>query len=231
MAILHKIFPKIIYESFYYDSDNFRQIVIDTIHTYCDTNGQTGEHTGNVNIHLDSNYVPFFNFVAGCVKDYVKTVNEISSDNFNYHLVKSWFNASTSEDNPKHDHSDAHISFVYYCNTPTQFEKQIVFHNDFNSGLSSLDLFSGMQILNSPNKDYNRYSFPTKQGKIYIFSSKVPHSVENLYSYDINKFLPIMCPADAEKNRISLAGDFILTYKHKSPKHLGLQPVSNWITF
>lgn len=229
--VLHKIFPKIVYESFYIDHDNFRKTVLDTIHMHCNMDGQTSEGTGHVNIHLDAKYRDFYKFVSSCIKDYVNSVNEVNPDNFNYHLVKSWFNASTAEDNPKHDHSDAHVSFVYYVNTPREFEKQLVFYSDFNPGSSPLDLFSGMQVLNSRNRESNIARLPTNQGTIYIFSSRLAHSVENVYNYEGNKFLPIFNQEDANKNRICIAGDFILTYKNVSSKHLGIQPMENWLTF
>jgi hypothetical protein len=36
---------------------------------------------------------------------------------------------------------------------------------------------------------------------------------------------------DLTKRRISIASDAVLTYKEKSAKALGIQPVSNWRSF
>ena len=36
---------------------------------------------------------------------------------------------------------------------------------------------------------------------------------------------------DYRRHRVAIAGDFLLTYKDKQAKSLGLQPVENWRTF
>lgn len=233
-GICHKVFPKIIYESFYDDHINFREIVLNTIQFHCDNTGLTSEYTKHVSIHHDLRYENFYKFTAECVRDYLRRL-ETNYEIFSLNLVKSWFNVTANSNNPTHNHADAHVSFAYYVNTPTNFQKEIIFHNDFCGVSSSIDLFSGLNFMNTSNfnNDYIWKKFATEQGKIFVFPGNMPHSVSNLsYCSDQeNPVVPIFSYADAEKNRICISGDFILTYKEVCGKHLGLQPIYNWKIF
>jgi hypothetical protein len=70
-------------------------------------------------------------------------------------------------------------------------------------------------------------SYEAKEGKVIVFPSRLDHMTTVFDGND-----DITADVDViKKRRISISGDFLITYK--KPKHvaMGLQPVKNWRIF
>ncbi len=229
--IAHGLFPTLITEGVNDDHVAFKQLFINNVHNHMTTDGRSDESTGNVDIHTDTNFTDFFKFVADNVRDYVATMG-INPELFDYNLVKSWLNVTKESDNPIHDHADAHVSFSYYVNIPTDVEKFIVFYNPHDTN----SLYHGMTNFNVDSFNaFNSqtWSFNPREGTIYVFPGKLKHSVMSNGHAE-----PVISPEVGSKNsadlmtkRITIAGDFLLTHKEKTSQFLGLQPVKNWRQF
>jgi len=123
---------------------------------------------------------------------------------------------------PPHNHADAHLSFVYYINVPD--DKASPLHMIAPDERLN-DLVGGMFLRNKNieavkyNNQYNCNSveFRPYEGALIIFPARLKHFVESTQPSD-----------NIENRRISLAGDFILTFKETTARSMGLQPISNW---
>jgi hypothetical protein len=224
----HSLFPTLITERSNDNHATFKKVFVNNVHKHMTEDGRSDESTGHVDIHTDPGFKEFFTFIADSVREYVSTLN-IDPDTFEYNLVKSWLNTTTESDNPIHDHADAHVSFSYYVNIPEGLEKFLVFYrpHDTNS------LYNGM--LNFNINEHNAFNASTwklrpEEGKVFVFPSSLKHSVLAPH-HDEPVFVPEMGTVDVMSRRICIAGDFLLTHKHKTTQFLGLQPVKNWRTF
>lgn len=217
------LFPTLVAADLYDDKDSFKKIFFDNIDQYTREDGVTGEASGNVDLHLNPNFNGLFTFVSSVADQYIgKLVG--TEDIWEPWLVKSWFSDFNV---PAHDHADAHLSFVYYVNVSEQRASPLHFIPPADR---ANDLVSGMFL---PNKDvdvvteYNNYNcssatFVPQEGMVIVFPAKLRHVVEP----DVNSR-----PERIHDRRISIAGDFVLTFKQKTSRSMGLQPVSNWRSF
>ena len=224
---VHYAFPTLIFEDYYEDNKKFLEILSKSWedHFY---NGYSNELTNNLDIHLDVRYKDLYCFLSKSIKKYLQALN--IADNFDINFVKSWFNILGESTTPLHSHGDAHISIVYYANTPDDMGQFLRFHYFDNERQA----FPGLYDYN--NSGYNEsnsrtYSINTYQGQVVVFSSKIPHD-----TFGDGKILnapeePVKSFYDLNKKRICIASDIILTYKDKINKPLGLQPVYNWRKF
>jgi uncharacterized protein (TIGR02466 family) len=226
----YSLFPTLICEEFYDDKENFKQIFLENAFQHI-TNGESGELSGNVDVHLNPAFQNFFEFVAQNAKQFV-SVLEIDPEIFHFSIVKTWLNITRESDNPAHDHSDSHLSFTYYVNVPEDIHKNFVVYcpHEINS------LYYGMLQFNV--REYNQFNSAnhqllTEEGKLLLFPSRLRHSVTS-----VDHLNPILKPEtkvetveQLKNKRISIAGDFILTHKNKTSQFLGLQPIKNWKTY
>lgn len=230
---IYPLFPVLVTENMALEHQEFKDIFLKNIFKHLNSAGHSNESTGHVSIHKDTEFSKFFDFVIVSIKEYISTL-KIDPKVFNYSFVKSWFNITKNSDNPIHDHDDAHISFTYYINTPKNILKDFVVYNYKNNTNS---LYAGMLRV-CEISEYNIFNstswkIPTEEGKLLIFPSSLTHSV-----ISVDHQNPVVINEPGCKNidqlmhsRIAIAGDIILTYKEKSNKHLGLQPISNWLTY
>jgi len=228
---LYPLFPTLVCEDFYYDSQKFKKIFFDNAFNHI-TDGESGEASGNVIVHLDPAFEDFFSFVSKKAKEYVSAL-KIDPEIFDFNIVKTWLNITRESDNPKHEHGDAHMSFSYYVHVPDDVEKYLTMYRPEEM---SNELYHGMLDFNV--QEYNEFNcmswyFPTEEGKIFLFPSKIKHSVMSK-----NHTYPILVEErklesvnDLAQNRICIAGDFVLTHKQKTTQALGLQPIKNWKTY
>lgn len=217
------LFPTLVGVDLYDDRNSFKKTFFDSIDQYKREDGVTGEASGNVDLHTNPYFTNIFTFISNVAQQYIEKIVG-TKDIWEPWLVKSWFSDFSV---PAHDHADAHLSFVYYVNVPAGQANPLHF---IPSNDRANDLVNGMFL---PNKDidvvteYNNYNcssatFVPQEGMVIVFPARLRHVVEP----DLNER-----PETIQDRRISIAGDFILTFKEKTPRSMGLQPVSNWRTF
>lgn len=215
------LFPTLVGTEIYKDHANFKKKFFDSLPKYTREDGITGEESGHVAIHLNPDFEDFFQFVSSVAEDYIEELVG-SKDIWEPWIVKSWFSDFSV---PMHDHADAHLSFVYYVNVP--LGKASSLH--MIPPVDRLNDLTGGMFLKNKNvevvKQNNQYNcdsvlFHPSEGALVLFPARMKHVVE-----------PIQQSDNIYDRRISIAGDFILTFKETTARSMGLQPVSNWRSF
>lgn len=188
-----------------------------------DEHGYSMETTGNVNLHHDDELSDIFDFAASSAFEYMNTLQ--LNDEFDLNLVKTWLNIITEFHTPNHNHADAHLSFVYYVQIPDELDKPVNFLvKDIPN-----ELFHGMT--NASIKEWNMWNSPTwyfkpTEGQMFMFPGKLFHYTSGYGSGSPDA--PVKTLDDLKPRRISIAGDFVLTYKQRIGRAYGIMPVSNW---
>jgi hypothetical protein len=224
---IHALFPTLFLEETNPNHDRTKAVAMNALMNHLDSDGYSEENTGHVTIHHDPLFTPIYSMATAIAKQYCE-VMQVDPSNFDFNIVKSWFNIIKDRSTPFHNHADAHLSFVYYINVPTECAQPIQFYaqND------KYEPFPGFAKFNSPAEwnVFNSYawSFPASEGTMYLFPARMNHDTVGKTTM---RDPGIKTIEDAKTHRISLAGDIILTYKEKSAKALGLQPKRNWRTF
>lgn len=227
MMVTHALFPTVIGEFQYPKHEEFRQLFFDVGLKHFTSEGYSEEETGHVTIHHDPAFEDLYKYLSECIEEYLATLN-VDSDNFNINIVKSWLNVLQTRSTPTHSHKDAHISFVYYVNAPESCNQAIRFHNE-----RPVEPFAGCVRFNNSKNVWNvlnsyTWQFMPQQGTIFVFPASVGHDT---LGGPVVKDEGVKTKTDLTKRRISIASDAVLTYKEKSAKPLGIQPVSNWRSF
>lgn len=188
-----------------------------------DEHGYSMETTGNVDLHHDDELSDIFDFAASSAFEYMNTLQ--LNDEFDLNLVKTWLNIITEFHTPNHNHADAHLSFVYYVQIPDELNKPVNFLvKDIPN-----ELFHGMT--NASIKEWNMWNSPTWyfkpiEGQMFMFPGKLFHYTSGYGSGSPDA--PVKTLDDLKPRRISIAGDFVLTYKQRIGRAYGIMPVSNW---
>jgi uncharacterized protein (TIGR02466 family) len=224
--IAHTLFPTLIGEFQYPNHANMKNIVLKNIPKYMSEDGFSNESTGHVDIHLEQSFKELYQFLNNCCFEYLKTLN-LDENAFQVNFVKSWFNILKNRQTPLHSHRDAHLSIVYYVNIPTDKENPIRFVPEKNRN----DPFDGC-IKNNLNGDWNllnsySWQFMPQEGTIFIFPSHLEHETVGSSSPEFG----FKSTDDLMSARVCIASDIILTYREKTSKYLGLQPIENWRNF
>jgi Putative 2OG-Fe(II) oxygenase len=221
--IAHALFPTLVAEFHYDKKDDFKNRFFNRVFHHMNEHGYSMETTGNVNIHLDDELSDLFDFAASNAFQYLKTM-EIN-DEFDLNLVKSWLNIITEFHTPYHNHQDAHLSFVYYIQIPEGMDKPVNFAihdkpNELFHGMSNANIIS-WNTWNSPT-----WFFNPVEGQMFMFPGKLYHYTSGSGSGSPD--MPVKTLDDLKPRRISIAGDFVLTYKKKIGRAYGIMPISNW---
>ena len=227
--ISHALFSTLVCEFHYPNHQEFRESFLSDGLKFFDADGYSGENTGHVAMHHEPNFEDLYKFGTECIVNYLNEMN-IDSDNFDIHIIKSWLNVLKSRNTPKHNHRDAHVSLVYYVNAPDEYNQRIVFLRDD----PHFDVFPGCIKNNNSKNIWNSvnsytWSFVPKQGTLYVFPASLNHETEGNGSTMREE--GVFTHTDLLQRRISIASDALLTYKEKSSKSLGIQPISNWKKF
>jgi hypothetical protein len=227
------LFPTLIGSHNYAEKDAFKEKVFRTFKNHVSPQGYSNENTGHLDLHHEKAYEDFFKFVTACARDHVSGLN-IDPSIYDFNIVKAWFNISKTKNNPKHNHSDAHLSFVYYIHTPAEYKKMLCFFLDNNPNAlyaGMLDRASSYTLANAVS-----WAFETDEGTMYTFPAKIPHAVvasaQDVTNIGILNVDQLDEPIKELKTfRVAIAGDIVLTHNEKALVNLGLQPISNWRTF
>jgi hypothetical protein len=227
------LFPTFVGRELFQGASAFKSKVFDTISDHLSDDGYSHELTGHLTLQHDVRYKQFFEFATMSAMQYVACLN-IDPNIYDYNIVKSWFNITKERNNPRHAHSDAHISFVYYISTPIDVKKMLCFFIDESPN----QLYSGMDF-NIKEFCYENslsWSIEVNEGEIYLFPASLAHGVISSksditlqgISNSTEKDIPIL---NIKEFRVAIAGDIILTHKDKALIPMGLQPTKNWRTF
>ena len=209
---IHALFPTLLLEDRNDDADRFKEVAMTAMLDHLDADGYSDESTGHVTLHLDPLFVPVCQMATRLAHQYCE-VMQIDPSNFDFNIV---------------NHGDAHLSFVYYINMPTDAAQPIQFYaqND------KYEPFAGFARFNQPAEwnVFNSYAwqFPASEGTMYLFPARMNHDT---LGKTTKRDAGVESLDEARTMRVSFAGDILLTYKEKSAKSLGLQPKRNWRTF
>lgn len=217
------LFPTLVATETFNRHAEFKQTFFDSLPKYTREDGITGEQSGYVDLHLNPDFEDFFKFVSGVAENYIETLVG-TKDMWQPWLVKTWFSDFNV---PAHNHEDAHLSFVYYVNVPMGAEHPLHFMppvdrlNDLTGGMF-LSYKDAKAVEHNNHYNCNSIMFGPVEGTLIVFPAKLSHMVENTKAER---------PVNIEDRRISLAGDFVLTFKEKQARSMGLQPISSWRNF
>ncbi len=226
-------FPTLVCDFECESHDQFKTIFYNNLEKYVHPEGLEGEHA-NLAFHHNEEFNFFFEEITNCAKQYLSAM-ALDPEQWDFNLVKCWWQSLTNNNIPMHNHSDAHLSFVYYANVPPEsgnliFQHDRTFMNDLTHGMFMDDYEKQL-----PMKSYNAFNsmsvaYEAREGLIVVF----PASLDHMTTPMLDALEGDAQTADVDiikKRRISIAGDFLLTFKN--PKHtaMGLQPVKNWRNF
>jgi uncharacterized protein (TIGR02466 family) len=225
--IEHKLFPTLVGE-FHYDKKNeFKKLFVDNIFKYTSLEGYSSEATGHVNLHHEEQFTDLFKFATKSAKKFVERYN-IDADKFDFNIIKTWMNIKKVASTPLHAHKDAHISFTYYINMPSNCSLPIRFHCG-----EKYEPYAGSIIHNNSKNIWDEinslsWTLTPIEGQMFIFNSGLAHDT---IGEPLNRLESGINKQNILQHRLCLAGDIILTYKEKTASPLGIQPVSNWRNF
>jgi Putative 2OG-Fe(II) oxygenase len=226
-TIEHALFPTLVLETFNEDHETMKGVFEDEIFKHLSDKGFSNELTGHLTMHHVPAFRPVFELATQAAKAYLETLR-VDPDLYQFNVVKSWMNIVRERATPMHAHRDAHLSFVYYLNIPEDADMALVFEQDDYRH----EPFAGC-IKNAPPSEWtwlNSYtwSFGPKEGVMFVFPSSMIHGTP---SKSGDPDTGIFTLEDYRKHRVAVAGDFLLTYKGKQAKSLGVQPIENWRVF
>lgn len=229
------LFPILVCDYDYQHHDDFKQIFFKNIEKYISPyDSGTQDESGIVTLHKFQELSPFYTFVASCAKQYVSKLG-VDPNFWAYHLVKSWWNATEKSNIPEHDHSDSHLSFVYYLNAPADSNKLVFLpphghFNDLTSGLFQQN-YANESCIIERNEFNSSPAYEALEGNLIIFPGKLRHyTISSKASEELDE--STNDPSALKSRRISISGDFLMTFKDPDNRRsMGLQPMSNWIRF
>lgn len=230
--LIHRLFPTAVAEfdcishlqnkKAFYEAFPDHRVVMD------DGGILTGEASGFIYLHNDERLAPLFNFAAECTQQYMLELR-MKTELFSTAIVKSW--VTLTDDNfhvPVHTHATSHFSFVYYVEIPDNSDS-LSFCIDASPNEPYATAFSSKwgdnPLMKNIINDYidinsNQWTFPVKEGKLFVFPSTLPHKTVKI--------------GDLPKGslRVSVAGDVLLIYKEQHPNYpTGLFDPNTWKIF
>ncbi len=206
----HQAFPLVVFEK---EIPGFLSLLYRSFEDgrFDNTAGRiTGELNGKVLIHQDIRLEPFFREIRKAVREYLDHF-KIDKTTYEINFVKTWFTiCDPGQHFPVHYHSCSHISYVYYIQTPGD---PLVLHKK-NPNEWFGDAFKLIKENGYCNGD--GYAITPKAEHLVVFPGSLEHYTT---------------PDDREHQRISLAGDIVLTLKHRTDTETGLLPPRYWKQF
>ena len=206
----HQAFPLLIYEKELTGFLNVLYQGFDDAKFDNSTGKITGELNGKVLVQQDLRLEPFFRAVKKCAVEYMDQF-AIDKSTYEVNFVKSWFTiCDPGQHFPCHYHSCAHISWVYYIQTPGD---PLILHKK-NPNEWFGDAFKLIKENRFNNGD--GYAITPQAQHLIMFPGHLEHYTTS---------------QPREHRRISLAGDILLTLKHRTDTESGLLPPKYWKSF
>lgn len=225
----HAIFPTLVGEFSYDYPQRFKDTFFERVYDHVDSNWNSNEKTGHVNIHHEKSFEELFAFIGQSLKQFIARY-ECDPSKMDAYIVKTWLNIIRDIQTPYHTHADAHVSFVYYVNVPDDIQEPIRFFSEQSGRYVPYPGFTKYANHTGTWHQFNAqaWEFFPKEGDLLIFPSCMPHDTE-LKNREVKSMESVNFPLDKlKKKRISIAGDVILTFKERAAVAMGLQPFSNW---
>lgn len=223
MIKTHEVFPILIAQDEIDIHKQFKEKYFEELKTlwFNGYENETPENSGKCNLHLNSNYLIFFQSLKRSVLKYLDLL-EVEYEKFNINITKSWigYHDKNIPELKPHVHNSSDISFCYYLSSDETSDKFCV-HNLNNINEVSGALF---EIGNKYNliRRYNKYNCDSytitpHEGTVIIFPSKLMHST--LKQQNI-------------KDRYVIAGDIKLNLKSEyNLYHQSIPHPSQWLSF
>ena len=209
-AKFHQAFPLVIYEKKLTGFLNLLYKGYDDAKFDHTTGKITGELNGKVLVHQDRRLEQFFRAVKKSTVEYLEQF-AIDKSTFDVNFVKTWFTiCDPNQTLPCHYHSCSHISWVYYIQTPGD---PLVLHKK-NPNEWFGDAFKLIKENRFNNGD--GYAITPQPEHLIMFPGHLEHYTT---------------AEPREHKRISLAGDIVLTLKHRTDTESGLLPPQYWKQF
>ncbi len=191
-----------------------------------DKDGKSNEFTGHQSVHHDIRFKKVFSDIADTIRNHLKTLG-VDTSMIEVYIQKSFFNVKRHHGNPKHNHVESHISFTYYPHIHKSRSQQLIFYQD--RGKVSNDIYE--QFLDSNAREWHdinasSYSLPVSEGDIFVFPSKLVHSVTNEGGAESFKTIE-----ELKLSRFCVVGDAVLTRKDTKSYDRLLMPIENWRKF
>ena len=141
---------------------------------------QTPENSGRCSLHLNPDYLRFFQSLKRSVCKYLDLL-EVDHEKLDINIIKSWVGYH-NKDIPQlnmHSHNGADISFTYYLSSDETSDKfcvhQLTNTNEVAGALfEPSDRFNVMKKFNRYN--CNNYTITPHEGTVVIFPSTLQHS-------------------------------------------------------
>ena len=147
-----------------------------------EVNNTVSENVGNPLIHHEDCLDDLFTEIISHVKTYTTDVLKYRNI-FDYVITKTWLSRSRDEKSiPWHIHACAHISFVYYLNTPPKSHK-LKFMNPHHENSLWLGNKEGKYDHLKMIEEHNEINAETffihpPEGHVALFPSTLQHSTE-----------------------------------------------------
>ena len=194
-----------------------------------DKNGVSNEFTGHQSVHHDIRFKKVFSDIANTIRNHLKTLG-VDTSMIEVYIQKSFFNVRKHNGNPLHNHIESHISFTYYPHIHESCTQELVFYQDSNR--VSNDVYENFLEGNAKEwHDINATSYSLKvyEGDIFVFPSKLTHSVsDKMNNGKAENFKTI---EKLKASRFCVVGDAILTRKDTKTYDRLLMPIDNWRKF
>lgn len=224
--VVHALFPKLLLEEKNEGHDASKHAFLQQMMKHLSEDGYSNEHTGHVTLHHDMVFAPICEMATRLAHHYCG-VMRVDPDLFDFNVVKTWFNILRDTSTPYHNHADAHLSFCYYINTPVEAQQPIRFHDTDRK-----EPFFGFSECNHPVEwnvfNSGSWQFVPLEGTMFMWPSALPHDT---IGKTTERGAGVRSMEDALTQRVTFAGDILVTYKEKAAKSMGLQPKRNWRTF
>ena len=165
------------------DHKSYKSNFYDVYHKFdYEEDDAVSENIGNPLIHHEDSLEELFSEVISHVKTYTLDVLKYKNI-FDYIITKTWLSRSRDEKSiPWHIHACAHISFVYYLNTPPKSHK-LKFMNPHHKNSLWLGNKEGKYDHLKMIEEHNEINAETffihpPEGHVALFPSTLQHSTE-----------------------------------------------------
>ena len=179
---VHEVFPTVVAQDRIDVHDEFKDEYFNELKSlwFDGYNNETPENSGRCSLHLDKNYLGFFQSLKKSVCRYLDLL-AVDHEKLNISVIKSWVGYHNKDTPPlnMHSHNGADISFTYYLSSDETSDKFCV-HTAKNTNEVAEALFETSDKFNLIKK-FNKYNCPNytitpAEGTVILFPSTLLHS-------------------------------------------------------